>query len=117
MKLPSKELLKVLGYKEETYLEIVQNAIMDDNNYPSLNDLAHRVKEWVIINGYELAETQFMRNSIPYFDMRVEGEENGVHCCMYEFNHKPEFEYYNEAIFTAGDWVLKQLEDKNDTSI
>ena len=44
MELPSKELLSALGYEESIYQEIVKIAIIEDNNFPSLNDLANEVK-------------------------------------------------------------------------
>lgn len=81
-----------------------------------INDFITACTEWAISLKYDIPFHTWYSDEgdILYpektllFDMRVEGIENGINCCMYEFNHIQDFTFYHEAIFTACEWILNQ---------
>jgi hypothetical protein len=101
MQLPSKELLSVLGYEESTYQEIVKIAIIEDNNFPSLNDLANEIKVWAFSKNYSIVSSM---HKSPEF--RMIGAAS-----IFEFEINDAKHFYAdteaEAIFRAGESILK----------
>ena len=102
-KLLSKELLSALGYEESTYQEIVKIAIIEDNNFPSLNDLANEVKIWAFSENYSI--TSSIEKSAEYKIIGVAKlAKFGVRGIKHFYADKE-----SEAVFQAGDSVLKLL--------
>lgn len=124
----SSELAKaVLGgeYKKLTYSD--GNVIACHIN---IHELVNKCIEWAILQEMELSQSTWLHKESAYtqdedkyrykdntvlFDMRIEGVEKGFEnkgtVCLYEFNHKQEFKYYYQAVFTACEWILEQQND------
>lgn len=101
MQLPSKELLSSLGYEESTYEEIVKIAIIEDNNFPSLNDLANEVKVWAFSKNFSI--TSSIEKSAEYKMVCV--------AKLVKFGVRGVRHFYadteSEVVFQAGESVLK----------
>jgi len=80
----------------------------------NIYELAHMCEAWAFNLGYDIPYILFKsdEDNTILFDMRVEGVENGINCCMYEFNHKSEIKFYCEAVFQACEWILNQKDIK-----
>ena len=97
----SADLLHALGYEEDSYDELTTNRILNDSNYPSLNDLMVECKEWVLKCGYL---THSIRNLIEYIvyvsgDCKEPSED-------FRCSTEP------EAVFQACQWVLENKDNK-----
>lgn len=103
MILPSKELLSALGYEESTYQEIVKIAVIEDNNFPSLNDLANEVKVWAFSENYSITSS-IEKSAECKMVCVAKLARFGVRGIRHFYANKE-----SEAVFQAGESVLKLL--------
>ena len=113
MTLPSKELLKIVLKVERpidniAFIERWSTIIyfVNGGNERTINiyELAHKVKEWALKQGYRIA-SQLIERGIT-IDIGMNGFAV-VHTCNREVNKERE-DTELEAVFAAGEWVLNQ---------
>ena len=114
MTLPSKELLSAVfdEYIVEVYEasgNIYYHSSEDEisrekDRKINIYELAHKVKEWALKQGYRIA-SQLIERGIT-IDIGMNGFAV-VHTCNREVNKERE-DTELEAVFAAGEWVLNQ---------
>lgn len=104
----SADLLHVLGYEEDSYDELTTDRILNDSNYPSLNDLMVECKQWAFDRGFEL----FSR--ITSNDHQMKGN-----CLIIRVESDPETvltitneDTEPESVFQACQWILNNKDNK-----
>lgn len=124
----SSDLLHILGYEEDSYDELTTDRILNDSNYPSLNDLLVECKEWSYNQGYSIRtfkssigwvvdliheeRAKSLRQTI--MRERIEGVLM-IEIFPRETNdrvHPKHFKSELEAVFQACQWVLENKDNK-----
>ena len=114
MTLPSKELLSAVfdEYIVEVYEasgNIYYHSSEDEisrekDRKINIYELAHKIKEWALKQGYRIASQLIERGMT--IDIGMDGFAV-VHTCNREVNKERE-DTEPEAVFAAGEWILNQ---------
>lgn len=124
----SADLLHVLGYVEDSYNELTTDRILNDSNYPSLNDLMLECKEWSYNQGYSIRtfkssvgwvvdlihEDRSKSQRQTIMSETIEGELM-IEIFPRETDariHPKHFKFEHEAVFQACQWVLEKKDNK-----